>query len=357
MVLKRTLFSMTENTKQVDIKRILRGLFRALMVLFYYALFIGGIVIFVLGYKYIVDPRMKFDFLGIVLPLWGITLIGEIILLGIGGYGCIIGLKMIYNIIRKQPYQLRRAPKIFPFTILILAIVGVNYYFPFWTVNLGIQSTYSPHIGYYGENGMSISWDTNNLQRSIIKWGNTRENLQEAEGGATAFNLGGTSNHHIVVLRDLLPGTTYYYQIPALGSKVYQIRTAPTFASGENVTFTMIADTHSNFPVHRQTIRTMMADPDQPDYMCIVGDLVNQDDYMENWAMIFNSEGYGKLMPTIPMMVTSGNHEVGCREQGCERRKNFKTFFQYDLPGNYTKVEGAEDIGFIIPIIFQTSIW
>jgi hypothetical protein len=79
--------STNSSEKNQKRKRIIRLIFRIWMGLFYLALFIGGIVTFVFTRDYILETRLKYDFIGIILPVWEIAIILSIISFGFGGYG------------------------------------------------------------------------------------------------------------------------------------------------------------------------------------------------------------------------------------------------------------------------------
>ncbi len=291
------------------------------------------------------------DFFGLYIPISTIAIIVGAILFSIGGYGSVKAMVMIAKFLQKREFRLNRAPKILAVGMVVLGVVAVQYYLPFWPLDLGlVKPTFGPYIAYYGEAGMTVSWDTAAPATTEVQWGLDENNLAYTNYGSDNVtqtpSSTATSYHHVVILPNLTPGTTYYYRVPTLGLEIWHFRTAPSFASGEPVVFTIVGDTQGGFSTEKRNIALMVADPDGVNFTAIAGDLCNRNDAMGEWAMLFDRGSYGRLATTTPWMNIPGNHQNDCNNnEGCGYRSYYKQYFQYKYPAGDSALPGAMDRG------------
>lgn len=318
------------------------------MLSVYFGLIIGEIVLFDLMGEDLVSMT-PMNFLGWQVPTRFVTIIGGLILLMIGVLGSLNSLIMIAKFLLKKPFQLTWKPKIGVLTILILLIIGVQFYVPFWPVLFKMYTpSFGPYIAIYDQNTMEISWDTPNPVEHTLYWGSTAEHLNNALVGRAMYNSSQTlSKHHMVLISGLTPGETYYYQIPGFTQTVYHFRMAPLAGTHEKVTFTVAADVHagSDANVIRKNINLMLRTSPDLAFTTIAGDLCSKDDDPYLWAGIFDRQGYGKLASSIPWMNTGGNHETYNYDSSVPRRYYYKNYFQYNYAGNRTIQPGLQDYG------------
>ncbi len=321
-----------------------------MMVVLFFALIAAAIWALTEYYEDIFVSRGYEDFFGLYLPLSTIGLIVGAILFGIGGYGTAKSIIMIIKFLQKREFKLNRAPKVLALGMVVLGVVAVQYYLPFWPLQLGlVRPTYGPYIAYYGDTGMAISWDTASLTTSDVQWGLAENNLVYSTYGSDNATQPSpstaTSYHHVVVLPNLTPGTTYYYRVPTLSQDVWHFRTAPSATSGESVVFTIVADTQGGYSVQKRNVALMIGDPDGIDFTAIAGDLCNRNDATGEWPELFARNSYGQIAMTTPWMNCPGNHETDCAIEGCGYRTYYKQYFQYEYPAGDSALPGAIDRG------------
>lgn len=119
-------------------------------------------------------------------------------------------------------------------------------------------------------------------------------------------------NRHIISLKGLEPGATYYYRVgDAQRDWWSQTGTITTADEGKDVTFLHLADPQSQNErqYERAWKQVLSASKELYDYDFIIntGDIVDQGDNAKQWAWALNT-GADSLMNTF-MMPASGNHE------------------------------------------------
>ena len=320
---------------------------RFFMSVLFLGMVIGGIVALVLLQDQIAAPGAQYDFFGTFIPIRTIVIIAGLVLFGVGGYGSIVVIIMVVKFLQKKSFRLSAAPKITAVGVIVLAIVGVGYYFPFWYIELGFGTPkFGPYLAIHGENSMLISWDTTKSKESSLFWGTNAADLSnEIVATEHYWDANKVSLHHSVVLSGLVPGETYYYWVPDISKEVYSFKAAPSPSSGEPVTFMMVADTQGGYNIQKRNIDLMIQNSDEISFMCIAGDLTNRNDGMSEWAMLFDQRSYGRLATTTPWMNCPGNHETYCVVEGCGYRTNYKKYFQYNYPNGRETLEGMADYG------------
>ncbi|MHA1745169.1 MAG: purple acid phosphatase family protein [Promethearchaeota archaeon] len=334
----------------LQFKKVAKVIGRILFGLFFTTVLLLGILLpIVVGDDLGVAGGHHF-FLGLDLSYRMITVIVVAVLVGFGGYGFYWFVKMIIHTVHRQPFSINWKPKVAMGMLVLFALAGVLYYNPFliYDQNGAIAPKFGPYIGYYGENQMIVAWDGPYSESSALKYGvdpALTSSPLESESLLQQWAINPKNFHHAVILPNLLADTTYYYMIPELDSTIYSFHTPPTPESGNPVTFTIVGDTQGGLPGIKKIVQLMENDPQQPDFTCIAGDLVNRDDKISEWSMLFADNSYGGMTSSIPWMNAPGNHEHSCDSPDCGFREQYKLFFDYNYPGNYEQLPGTPDYG------------
>ena len=328
-------------------KRILKLPARIIMILGYYGLIVGAFVVIHLEGDQLNSPAIII-FFGTYLPMSVVIIIYGIILFGFGIIGSIVCTVMLVRYFMKKPFKLTWKPKVGVVVVAVIAIISVQYYEPFWPVAAGFtQPAYGPYIAIYDQNTMEVSWDTPTAMASTLEWGNTSTTYSSYSQIAHAmYNSTQTiSEHHMVLIPGLVPGNTYYYTIPGFDNNVYKFEMAPASNTQDNVTFTIVGDTHGNFNICQQNVAVMRKVAPDLDFTMIAGDLTSYDDDNYEWAALFASASYGGLATEIPWMNVCGNHETYNDNPNSAYRGGYKTYFEYNYANNRTIQPGLSDYG------------
>ncbi len=304
---------------------------------------------YALFWEDLTSPGFVFDFFGLWLELSAIILIVSCISVPIGIYGWYKLAQVIRKYHRtKQHVRLDWKPRVAAFALIGIGIGAFFYYVPYWYFYLGIKPTFGPYIAMHGENGMQVSWDTPQEQLSEVKYGKTSTNLNLVATGGEYWwwNNNTPTLHHCVLLPNLDAGTKYYYKVSNFDETIYYFTTAPLPSSGSDVCFTIVGDTqgassHQQLMIGREVTQIGL---DKLNFTVICGDSVNDDDDINEWAMLFDKKSYGRITPYVPWQATSGNHETGCNVDGCETRGNFKKFQQNNFTYGYAE-DDLWDVG------------
>ncbi|MBN2151820.1 MAG: metallophosphoesterase family protein [Candidatus Lokiarchaeota archaeon] len=323
---------------------------RTLMFLFFVVIVAAPVVAVVELWDEISSPTATYDFFGVQMPVWVIAAIVAALCFTLGTFGLLKSIEMIVKAIKKVRFKLTWKPIVSALALLGIVLAAFFYYVPFWYLYLGIKPTFGPHLAIHGAGGMQVSWDTSSPAQSLVKWGTSPSALvNEKLGGEFYWQANQPdSHHHCVLLDGLVPGQKYYYTVPSLGSAVHSFTSPPSLLSGERVTFTILGDTQGAFNVQQQNIANMVSrlGVDGIDFTIICGDNVNRDDNIGEWAMLYDSRSYGRIISQVPWMATSGNHETSSDADDWPMRKNFKTFHQNSYHTNGAALPpGARDIG------------
>ncbi|MEX2683649.1 MAG: purple acid phosphatase family protein [Candidatus Sigynarchaeota archaeon] len=305
---------------------------RTLMFLFFLVVVALPIVAMALFWDDLTSPTATYDFFSVELPVVAIVAIVAAICFSLGTFGLLKSIEMIIKAIKKVRFKLTWKPIASALALLAIIIAAFFYYVPYWYLYLGIKPTFGPHLAIHGGGGMQVSWDTPSAAPSIVKWGTSPSSLSnETRGGEFFWQISGAdSYHHCVLLTGLVPGQKYYYQVPSLGSTIYSFSAPPSLSSGERVTFTILGDTQGALNIQRRNIANMInrLGIDGIDFTILCGDNVNRDDDIGEWAMLYDSSSYGRIISHVPWMAASGNHETSSNADDWPIRNNFKTFHQ-----------------------------
>jgi hypothetical protein len=97
-------------------------------------------------------------------------------------------------------------------------------------------------LAYYGDRGMSVSWNTNSkLAKPTVYFGTTMQ-----LGGVTSsdtsitYPTSSTYNNHVTIT-GLQPNTRYHYQ-PICSDRIYNFTTARSVGDGDDFKFAMVGD-------------------------------------------------------------------------------------------------------------------
>jgi len=150
-----------------------------------------------------------------------------------------------------------------------------------------------PYVQNVSKTTATICWATVSGQVSYAKSGTDNVTVTEYQ-------------HHSVVLQDLVPATTYTYEVPANGSAAAR-GTFTTFPAGEQpFAFMVLGDTQGREnPGHRPIIEKIIAG--KPDLVFNTGDLVSDGRDMGDWEAFFAVSR--DLMRNIPYYPALGNHD------------------------------------------------
>lgn len=326
-------------------RKCLFYIYKVLSLLFL-ALTLLAILIPVIFFEYVRNNFLTYFFFGLEWRISTILLFIFLFCLGIG----ISGFK---TSVKVKKFQKIEAKMKIPFTplvsvglLLMLGIASISYYVPSLGANLGVSQKFGPYLGFHGDKGMIIAWDSSSSEPTLLAYGTEPEHLDlKQESTVEPWTLNDNNFHHYVILTNLTPNSEYLYKIPLFNKETYHFKTAPLLGSGEPTVFTIVGDIQGGFAGEREMISQMVKDSDGIDFTCITGDLVNRDDVTAHWATIFHKKGYGRFSASVPWMNVPGNHEHSCENENCGFRENYKLFFQYDYPGNKVNLPNTTGYG------------
>jgi 3',5'-cyclic AMP phosphodiesterase CpdA len=172
-----------------------------------------------------------------------------------------------------------------------------------------------PYLQLPTPSSMTVMWETNRRLPGRVEYGTTPAMALTAE--AHQENV-----LHEVPLRDLQPGTTYYYRVHSgdLASDVHHFRTAPLLGT-RKWRMAVYGDSRSNPATHRQVAEQIAKA--NVDLIVHTGDIVLNGKNHDSWRKEF-FEPLGPLARSVPWVSTIGNHE-----------RDSENYFSYmTLPGN-----------------------
>lgn len=188
---------------------------------------------------------------------------------------------------------------------------------------------------------MTVNWTTINSGTAKVYYGIEKEALNKKEQEREK------KNKHTVVLKDLAPDTTYYYQIESSGtlqkSKVFTFKTAPPKGALSDYKFIVIGDKQPNpFRVKRSNrIISEAVSKENPDFICQVGDVSSYGGSDFSWKQTLDT--IPEMAAERPFLSAIGNHDY--YGDGYDK---FATFFTYDYhnpiqeKGKYHSVRYAD---------------
>jgi hypothetical protein len=97
-------------------------------------------------------------------------------------------------------------------------------------------------LAYYGDRGMSVSWNTNSkLAKPTVYFGTTMQlgGVMSSDTSIT-YPTSSTYNNHVTIT-GLQPNTRYHYQ-PMCSDRIYSFTTARSVGDGDDFKFAMVGD-------------------------------------------------------------------------------------------------------------------
>lgn len=213
------------------------------------------------------------------------------------------------------------------------------------------------HLAYHGSFGMTVSWSTHaKLQRPTVHFGLTPYTLflQSSSDVSVTYNTSSVYLNH-VVLKDLLPDTTYWYSVSnSFPNQTYSFKTARLAGDPRPYTAAMVVDmgtfgddglsTHlpasvgnALQPGEVTTIQRLSQDLNKFDLLLHPGDLAYADYWLKEEVLGYlpmdlstgpqvyeriNEEFFDELQNITavrPYMVAPGNHEANCDNGGYKK--------------------------------------
>ena len=195
-----------------------------------------------------------------------------------------------------------------------------------------------PYLQDASTNSMTIMWETNAIDESIVKWGPTSALGNTSLGTFVTGN--GLSRVHTVVVNGLSPDTRYYYRIETndVQSEVFDFVTPPLPNSEKNFNIVSMSDMQQDGS-HPEVFNDIINNELIPfvnekfgnglatdiAYAFIPGDLVTTGSDYPSWKGTFFDPAQA-LIQHVPVYPVAGNHE-----------QNSANYFRYfTLPENGT---------------------
>ena len=195
-----------------------------------------------------------------------------------------------------------------------------------------------PYLQDASTNSMTIMWETNAIDESIVKWGPTSALGNTSLG--TFVTGSGLSRVHTVVVNGLSPDTRYYYRIETndVQSEVFDFVTPPLPNSEKNFNIVSMSDMQQDGS-HPEVFSDIINNELIPfvnekfgnglatdiAYAFIPGDLVTTGSDYPSWKGTFFDPAQA-LIQHVPVYPVAGNHE-----------QNSANYFRYfTLPENGT---------------------
>ncbi|XP_071709266.1 probable purple acid phosphatase 20 [Rutidosis leptorrhynchoides] len=166
-------------------------------------------------------------------------------------------------------------------------------------------SSQQVHISLAGNAQLRISWITDELTPSTVKYGKSSgvyEALMNGTSSSYRYIIYKSGQIHEVVIGPLEPSTTYYYKCGIDSSPEHSFRTPPAQFP---IDFAVSGDLGQT-----EWTKSTLQHISKTDYdvLLLPGDLSYADFYQPSW------DSYGRLIEPLasqrPWMVTQGNHEV-----------------------------------------------
>ena len=160
-----------------------------------------------------------------------------------------------------------------------------------------------PYVQDVRKDRATVCWVT---QEAEVKFGTSPNNLQLCTEEIKV---------HEIILENLEPNTTYYYDIGFGQAGKGHLKTAPEY--GTSFQFVVVGDTRfANQPREIQAKLITAIEKQNPSFVINTGDLVTDGTDPSHWDTFFKMNQ--ELIKSTPYYVSLGNHE-----------KNSKYFYQY----------------------------
>jgi hypothetical protein len=172
------------------------------------------------------------------------------------------------------------------------------------------------HISYLDDphTTVGITWVTRQQTSSEVKYGTAPGNLTSVATGLVKTYTPGYWHGwiHNVPLTNLLPGTTYFYQVgsDASGwSTNFHFTTEPSDSSQHPFRLLNIGDMGNANSTNNMKHITALVEANAVDFIIHNGDISYADGFQARWDVFFRS--FESAVANMPYMVTLGNHEIG----------------------------------------------
>ncbi|MEW2920921.1 fibronectin type III domain-containing protein [Muricauda sp. ANG21] len=219
--------------------------------------------------------------------------------------------------------------------LIICLLVGISGLFAQNEPQILIQ----PYLQDAEPNSITIKWETDSGEESIVEWGSTEKLGKKTVGMAYDINFS-NSRIHEVKLTGLKRFTEYYYRVKTgkATSDIFQFKTPP-FASDQE-SFNMVAMSDMQYDsqhpnkfsevVNQGVLQYLQKEyggklPDNLAMVLIPGDLVENGSKYYQWKEHFFDPAQ-KLFAEVPVYPVLGNHE----------RNSIFYFKYFSLPENGT---------------------
>jgi 3',5'-cyclic AMP phosphodiesterase CpdA len=206
---------------------------------------------------------------------------------------------------------------------------------PTMDIDEKLEFVVPPYLQMGTKSSMTVGWQTGKPAKGSVRYGETAEVTQVAEGQAGKF-----VQH--VKLDGLKINTQYFYRVESTDSdgkkiegEVLTFQTAPD--SETPFAFAIISDTQDNKKV--SGIVAEMAWAQRPNFMIHPGDLVGTGSNDRDWTQEFFPAMH-PLIGRVPMYPVLGNHE--------QNAKNYYDYFQLPEPEYYYEFEYGNSHFFMI---------
>jgi len=197
----------------------------------------------------------------------------------------------------------------FGLTFLLISPI-VIFFLGMMLFQLSIPNAKDPFVqwcGYDPKTEAVITWETEELESSIVWYGIDQNNLNQNKTDNTLAVI------HRVVLTDLNPDTIYYYRVGTVNpefvyrSEVFSFKTAPNNTITE-FSFAMYADSQQFYGIGwHKLICDAIARHNDLSFVAHAGDLCQNWDYKPDWNQFFSeASAYMRKYPFAPVM---GNHD------------------------------------------------
>jgi len=196
-----------------------------------------------------------------------------------------------------------------------------------------------PYLIYEGNNTkMKVLWQLDKTMESTIRWGldtsYSSGNLKTKEYG--------NDHQHSYTIKNLKPGTKYYYNVIVKDTNHTGSFYAAQKRSSKKLKFIAYGDTRSYPAVHNKIagsiVSTYTADPGFQTFVLSVGDIVTFGADESNWdEELFGPKDINtrQMIGNLPFLSCIGNHEMYTRDYAAvdTNLTLFKKYFPYPFVG------------------------
>jgi predicted phosphodiesterase len=223
--------------------------------------------------------------------------------------------------------------------------------FLFWSITIIIVGLYIYPISFDYDDGPYLIWNDDPKTTMTIIWHTKNPTETELEygesiGDMVPFRISYLDKRHVVELKNLKPGTFYYYKITGFSTQTFNFTTAPSNTIPFN--FTAVSDTHRSTK-YGDIIDVM--NNYTYDFILSAGDVANSE--MIAWHAFFDL--IEKQATNRPYMIAMGNHEQGGLDVFGRKLRYFFPYNYMESWGNYYSFDYS-NAHFVMLDIFQNPL-